>query len=102
MDCEIWADKLRSQCHYESYILDLDRLGMSNKRTRERNEYAEIEPNSKRASNAHRQHAHESIGSTKQSQYADSGVNLTYAAGCTEEENYDTGTLYTYDIISKF
>ncbi|KAI9283901.1 tyrosyl-DNA phosphodiesterase I [Umbelopsis sp. AD052] len=66
---------------------------MSNKRSRERNEDAEYEPDSKKALNDPRQTVLDSITSAEQSQYADSGVNLTYAAGCTEEENYDTVTL---------
>ncbi|CAO3659474.1 unnamed protein product [Umbelopsis ramanniana] len=66
---------------------------MSNKRARESNEDVEIEPNLKRPLNAYLQNELDSIKLAEHSQYADSGVNLTYAAGCTEEENYDTVTL---------
>jgi len=72
---------------------------MSNKRARESNEDVEIEPNLKRPLNAHLQNELESIRFAEHSQYADSGVNLTYAVGCTEEENYDTGISSTYGII---
>jgi hypothetical protein len=72
---------------------------MSNKRARESDEDVDLQPNSKRPPNTDLQNELESIRLAEQSQYADSGVNLTYAAGCTEEENYDTGISSTYGII---
>lgn len=58
-----------------------------------------METNSKRPLYAHLQNELESATLVEHYQYADSGVNLTYATGCTEEENYDTGILSTHGVI---
>ncbi|KAH8548600.1 tyrosyl-DNA phosphodiesterase-domain-containing protein [Umbelopsis sp. PMI_123] len=69
---------------------------MSIKRTREENQHVEIdlnEPVTKRTISNRLEIAPEIAGSTGHSHYVDSGINLTYSSGCTDEENFDTVTL---------
>jgi hypothetical protein len=76
---------------------------ISNKRTRHADieaHYGLKEPVSKRSIiNRNLQNAEETTTPSDAPRYADSGINLTRVAACTEEENIDTGILFalTFD-----